>query len=76
VNWSLAQGSQPIETTKSRTIRRQVDMPTVVSRVPAKQGLSTPSLILFVFNCLYRASDMLAIAQLTGKRSASRRNDC
>ena len=53
-----------------------VDMPTVGSPVPAKQGLSTPSLILSVFDCLYQASDMLAIAQLTGKRSAPRRNDC
>ena len=41
-------------------------MPTVGSPVPAKQGLSTPSFILFVFNSLYQASQVLAIAQLTG----------
>ena len=50
-------------------------MPTVGSPV-AKQGLSTPSLILFVFNSLYQAAQMLAIAQLTGKRTAPLRDEC
>jgi len=60
----------------SRNPGPSVDMPTVGSPVPAKQDLSTPSLILFVFNSLYQASQVLAIAQLTGKRTAPPRDDC
>jgi hypothetical protein len=48
-------------------------MPTVGSPVRAKQGLSTPSVILFVFSSLNQASQVLAIAQLTGKRTAPKR---
>ena len=49
-------------------------MPTVGSPV-AKQVLSTTRPILFVFNSLYQAAQVLAIAQLTGKRTAPPRDD-